>query len=65
VAEPGARAPRPVWVEVGYDAQLAREILAQIADRVRKMEQGELPPMGQPPKEALEETRRIGAEQGR
>ncbi|MCX5674726.1 MAG: hypothetical protein NTX87_06935 [Planctomycetota bacterium] len=65
VAESGARAQRPVWVEVGYDAPLAREILVQIADRVRKMEQGEMPSMGQSPKEALEETRRIGAEQGR
>jgi hypothetical protein len=65
IAEPGARPQTPVWVEVGYDAQLAREILSQIAERVQKAEKGEAPPMGQSPKEAADETRRIGRQQDR
>jgi hypothetical protein len=56
------RGPAPVWVEVGSDANLAREILAQISERLQKMERQEAPPAGQSPKEAAEETRKLGAE---
>ena len=53
---------KDIWVEVGYDASLARELLAAIADQVRRMEQGEAVPMGQPPAAAAEETRRLGGQ---
>lgn len=60
VSRPGEE----VWVEVGYDDALARELLAAVAEEVRKAEGGEALPSGQSPKDAAEETRRIGAQQG-
>jgi len=59
---PSTQASEQVWVEVGYDAQMARELLAAIADRVRVAERGEAVPEGQSPRDAAEETRRLGAE---
>jgi hypothetical protein len=56
------RGPAPVWVEVGSDTALAREILAQISERLQKMERQEAPPAIQSPEEAAEETRKLGAE---
>ena len=52
----------PVWVEVGNDPGLAREILAQIAERIQKAEKQEALPSVPGAKEAFEETRRLGAE---
>jgi len=63
-AEPGAAAQRPVWVEVGYDAGMAREILAEIAERVRKLERGDAVPAFPSPKEAAEERRKMGPRPG-
>ena len=56
------RGSAPVWVEVGSDAGLAREILAQIAERIQKAEKQDAPPSVPGAKEAFEETRRLGAE---
>ena len=64
-AKPPSQPSREVWVEIGYDAPLAREILAQITQRVRQAQQGDQVPLGQSPKDAAEETRRIGAELNR
>ncbi|MGB2754235.1 MAG: hypothetical protein WBE00_03905, partial [Phycisphaerae bacterium] len=64
IAEPGAPADREVWVEVGYDRPMARELLAQIAQEVEKSEMREALPPDQSPDQVLEESRRIGAEQG-
>ena len=52
-----------VWMEVGYDAAMARELLAEIAQRVGEAERGEAVPQGPSPKDEAEESRRIGAEQ--
>jgi len=60
----GRRTTDPVWVDVGYDEALARELLATLAERVRTRQQREGVPQGQSPKEAAEETRRIGAREG-
>ena len=60
----GPKRGEQVWVDVGYDAGLAREILAQIAERVRRMEQGEAPPKVPSAKQDVDESRKIGAEQG-
>jgi len=60
----GPRSPEPVWMEVGYEASLARELLSAIADRVRALEREQMMPTGQSPGDAAEEVRRIGAEQG-
>ena len=62
-ATASARASEEVWMEVGYDDGLARELLAAIAERARQAAQGEELPKGQSPKDAAEETRRIGAQQ--
>ena len=64
IAEPGAPADREVWVEMGYDRPMARELLAQIAEEVGKSELREALPPDQSPDRVLEESRRIGAEQG-
>ena len=63
IAEPGAKADREVWVEMGYDRPMARELLAQIAEEVQKSETREALPPDQSPDQILEESRRIGAEQ--
>ena len=60
-----ARTEEDVWTDVGTDPAAARELLAQIAERVRHMEQEEALPEAQTPKQALEEGERVGAEQGR
>jgi len=60
----GDRPKRPVWMEVGEDKSLARELLGTIAQRVREMERKEAVPMGQSPREAAEEVRRLGEQQG-
>jgi len=52
-----------VWVEAGYDAALARELLSEIAEKAGQAERSEAVPQGESPKEAAEETRRIGAEE--
>ena len=62
-ATASARASEEVWMEVGYDDGLARELLAAIAERARQAAHGEELPKGQSPKDAAEETRRIGAQQ--
>ncbi|HUU11246.1 MAG TPA: hypothetical protein VM431_12015 [Phycisphaerae bacterium] len=54
-----------VWVEVGSDDALARELLSTIAERVGASESGNQLPEGQSPQDAAEEVRRIGAQQGR
>ena len=58
------RPKEPVWMEVGEDKALARELLGTIAGRVREMERGEAVPTGQSPREAADEVRRLGQEQG-
>jgi hypothetical protein len=64
IAEPGAPADREVWVEMGYDRPMARELLAQIAQEVEKSETREALPPDQSPDQILEESRQIGTEQG-
>jgi len=62
-----ALAERPkelVWMELGEDKSLARELLGAIAQRVREMERDTAVPTGQSPREAAEEVRRLGEEQG-
>ena len=59
--EVGRRTTDPVWMDVGYDDALARELLATVAERVRTRQRGDAIPEGQSPGEAAEETRRIGA----
>ena len=64
---PGPRGAYPgdkVWMEVGWDAALAREVLSEIASRVGEAERREQVPTGQTPADMAEETRRIGAEEG-
>ncbi len=60
----GFRSPEPVWMEVGYEASLARELLSAIAERVRTLESEHAVPRGPSPGDVAEEVRRIGAEQG-
>jgi len=60
----GRRPTAPVWMDVGYDDALARELLATVAERVRARQRGDAIPEGQSPSEAAEETRRIGAREG-
>jgi len=60
----GDRPKQPVWMEVGEEKSLARELLGTIAGRVREMERQEAVPMGQSPREAAEEVRRLGEQQG-
>jgi hypothetical protein len=64
ITEPGAKSAREVWVEVGYDRQMARELLAEIAQEVEKAESREALPPDQSPDQILEESRQIGIEQG-
>ena len=61
----GRRPTDPVWMDVGYDDALARELLGMVAERVRVRQEGDAMPAGQSPQEAAEETRRIGAREGR
>jgi hypothetical protein len=61
VSERG-KGPAPVWVEVGSDPALSREILAKISERLQKAEKREALPGMQSPKDAAEETRKLGAE---
>ena len=61
---PGMRRESDVWVDAGHDATMARELLGQIAERIRRMEDEETVPAGPSPKEVLEEGKRIGADQG-
>jgi hypothetical protein len=63
-AQPGARQSEPVWVETGYDADLARELLAEIGQRITQQEKRESAPTGLTPQQEAEETRRLG-EQGK
>jgi hypothetical protein len=65
ISEPGSAGNKQVWVEVGYDSSLAKEILSEISVRVSKAERGEAAPSapGESPKEISEETRRFGAQQ--
>jgi len=58
ITESGARPGREVWVEVGYDTSLAREIVSEIASHVAQMEKGEAMPADQSPEAATEETRK-------
>jgi len=60
----GSQGDRDVWTDAGYDDAMARELLGEIVERVRQMEAGEALPKDQTPGEALEEGKRIGAEQG-
>jgi len=55
-----SRPARQVWVEIRYDAGLARELLAAISDRVRQLDRDDRIPPDQSPKDAAEETRRLG-----
>jgi hypothetical protein len=57
----GRRPTTPVWMDVGYDDALARELLGTLAERVRVRRQGDAIPEGQSPEDAAEEARRIGA----
>jgi hypothetical protein len=58
------RPKEPVWMDVGEDTSLARELLGAIARRVREMERDVTVPTGQSPREAAEEVRRLGEQQG-
>jgi len=60
----GERPKQPVWMEVGEDESLARELLGTIAGRVREMEREEAAPSGQSPREAADEVRRLGEQEG-
>ncbi len=60
----GGRPGEAVWMDVGEDKALARELLGAIARRVREMERDEAVPVGQSPREAAEEVRRLGEQQG-
>jgi len=60
----GPKRGEQVWVDVGYDAGLAKEILAEIAERVRQLEKGEAPPTVPSAKQEAEESRKIGDEKG-
>jgi hypothetical protein len=51
-----------VWVETGYDAGMAREILAEITQTVSKAEKREGMPSGLTPSQEADETRRLGTE---
>ena len=64
IAEPGPASEREVWVETGYDRAMARDLLAEITEEVRRMEGREALPPDQSPEDVLEESRRIGADQG-
>ncbi len=57
----GRRPTTPVWMDVGYDDALARELLGTLAERIRVGRQDDAIPEGQSPEDAAEETRRIGA----
>jgi hypothetical protein len=59
---PNARPGQQVWVEVGYDKDMAREILAEIGERVGGMEKADAPPAVATPKEEAEEMQKLGAE---
>jgi len=65
VAKRAGKPSGEVWVEIGYDASLAREILAQVKERVGQAQKGDQVPLGQSPRDAAEETRRLGAELNR
>ena len=58
-------APPPVWVEVGSDDALAREILAKIAQRLEGFDKQETMPSPSSPRQAFEETQKLGAEAGK
>jgi hypothetical protein len=58
-------APPPVWVEVGSDDALAREILSKIAQRLEGLEKQETMPSTSSSRQALEETQKLGAELNR
>ena len=58
------RPKEPVWMDVGEDESLARELLGAVARRVREMERDVTVPTGQSPREAAEEVRRLGEQQG-
>jgi len=60
------RGDRAVWMDVGWDAALARELLSAIAERVQGLERAaEVPVGGQSPAEAAEEVRRLDAQRRR
>lgn len=59
-----ARPEGLVWADAGYDEGLAREVLSEIAARVRELEQGEAVPEGPSPRDLVEEARQIGSEPG-
>jgi len=62
----GSRGDQAVWMDVGWDAALARELLSAIAERVRGLERAaEVPTGGQSPAEAAEEVRRLDAQRRR
>jgi len=58
------RPKKAVWMETGYEDALARELLSAILERVRQLEGDMAMPMGQSPREAAEEVRRLGTDQG-
>jgi len=62
--DPMSRAKEGVWMETGHDPALARELLGAIHDRVELLEADVTVPVGQSPREAADEVRRIGSEQG-
>jgi len=54
------RPVRRVWSDAGYDANLASEILAEMAAKVELSERRETPSQGQSPKDIIEESRKYG-----
>jgi len=62
--DPAERPTQPVWMEVGEDKALARELLGAIARRVGEMKHDETVPTGQSPRDAADEVRRLGEQQG-
>ena len=64
MAEPGPGVEREVWIETGYDRAMARDLLAEIAQEVQRLEGRDALPPDQSSQDIVEESRQMGAEQG-
>jgi len=64
IAQPGGPKDCEVWVEVGHDEELARQLLEEIRKRVQQVEKREALPQEPSGQNIIEESRQIGREQG-
>ena len=64
IAEPGGASDREVWVEVGHDEELARQLLEEIRGCIREVEKREVLPHEPSGQDIIEESRQFGREQG-